>query len=83
MVSKNKYDRGFREDWGKVGPLENLFNTHIAQIIAKTCQEYFQSFIATETFLSNIAKYFIETLQFSLFEIFLKTNKYLIVLEIL
>ena len=35
------------------------------------------------TFLSNIAKYFIVTLQFQLSEIFLKINKYLIVLEIL
>ena len=34
------------------------------------------------TFLSNIAKYFIETLQFKLAEIFLETNKYLIILEI-
>ena len=35
------------------------------------------------TFLLNIAKYFIATLQFQISEIFLKTNKYLILLEIL
>ena len=34
------------------------------------------------TFLSNIAKYFIATLQFKLAEIFLETNKYLLLLEI-
>ena len=32
---------------------------------------------------SNIVKYFIATLQFQLSEIFLKTNKHLILLEIL
>ena len=36
-----------------------------------------------ETFLSNIAKYFIATSQFQLSEIILKTNKYLILLKIL
>ena len=35
------------------------------------------------TFLSNIAKYFIATLQFQRSKIFLKINKYLILLEIL
>ena len=35
------------------------------------------------TFLLNIEKYFIATLKFQLSEIFLKTNKYLILLEIL
>ena len=35
------------------------------------------------TFLSNIAKYFIAKLKFQLSKIFLKTNKYLILLEIL
>ena len=35
------------------------------------------------TFLSNIAKYVIATFQFQLSEIFWKTNKYLILLEIL
>ena len=34
-------------------------------------------------FLSNTTKYFITTLQFQLSEIFLKTNEYLILLEIL
>ena len=43
--------------------------THIAQNIAEKCQEYFL--------------YYIATLQFQLSEIFLKTNKYLILLEIL
>ena len=33
------------------------------------------------TFLSNIAKYFIATLQLKLAEIFLETNEYLIVIE--
>ena len=37
----------------------------------------------TAKFLSNIAKYFTSTLQFQLSEIFMKTNKYLILLEIL
>ena len=35
------------------------------------------------TFLSNIDKYFIATLQFQLFEIFLKTNKYSVLLGML
>ena len=35
------------------------------------------------TFLSNIKKYFIPTLQFKLSEIFLKANKFIILLEIL
>ena len=39
--------------------------THIAQNIAKTCQKYFQSLSQdVATSLSNIAKYFIATLQF-------------------
>ena len=50
---------------------------HIAQNTAERCQEYFLYFIA------NNAKYFIVTLQFQLSDIFLKKNKYFIVLEIL
>ena len=44
---------------------------------------FYCSWNIVATFLSNIAKYFIATLQFQLSEIFLKTNKYLILSEIL
>ena len=46
-----------------------LFTSQIAQNIAERCQKYFL--------------YFIATLQFQLSEIFSKTNRYLILLEIL
>ena len=46
---------------------EPIARIHIAQNIAKKCQKYFQYFIAIEIFsqhfFSNIAQYFIATLQ--------------------
>ena len=55
-------------DGATIGIKLTVQSTHIAQNIEERCQEYFQ--------------YFIATLQFQLSEIFLKTNKYLILLEI-
>ena len=51
---------------------------HIVQNIAERCQEYFLYFIVIKILSQN----FCQILQFQLSEIFLKTNKYLILLEI-
>ena len=62
-----------------------IFTQH--RILCRNISEIFSTFHCNcnivSTFLSNIANYFIATLQFQLSEIFLKTNIYLIVLEIL
>ena len=64
-------------------PPHNPNSTEYCKKMSGIFQIFYCNWNIVATFLLNIAKYFIATLQFQLSKIFLKTNKYLILLEIL